>query len=158
MLKNALVRGINSFMYAVAINVVIAFIIILIVNKPGFLPLVPDYAARFDSKNMALLLQIILVGITSAAFGAGSVILEIERWSLVKQSVVYFIITTIIWVPVSIFCWCIDKYITAFIGIICSYIVSYVVSWMIQYTLCKKSIAKINQKLNQMKLKSISNA
>jgi len=152
MLKNALVRGINSFMYAIAINVVIALIIIAIVNKPDFIPLVPDYAAHFESGIVALLLQTVLIGMTSAAFGAGSVILEIERWSLLKQSVIYFILTAAIWAPVSIFCWRIDKYPTAFINIICSYIVSYAITWIIQYTLCKKSVAKINQKLNQIKL------
>jgi hypothetical protein len=151
MLKNALVRGIHSFMYATAINVVIALIMIAIVNKPDFLPLVPDYAARFESGITAFLLQTVLIGMTSAAFGAGSVILEIERWSLLKQSIIYFILTAAIWVPVSIFCWCINKYTTAFISIICSYIISYVITWIIQYTLCKKSVTKINQKLDQMK-------
>lgn len=150
MIKNALIRGINSFMYAIATNVVLALILMAIVNKPDFLPLVPDYAAHFESEIVALLLQFVLIGITSAAFGAGSVILEIERWSLLKQSVIYFILTTVIWVPVSIFCWSIDKYTTAFISVICSYTISYIITWLVQYNLCKKSVAKINQKINEM--------
>jgi len=150
MIKNALIRGINSFMYATTINVVIALIITAIVNEPGFLPLVPDYAAHFESGIVAMLLQIVLIGMTSAAFGAGSVILEIERWSLLKQSVIYFILTAVVWVPISIFCWRIDKYTTAFISTICSYTISYIITWIVQYNLCKKSVAKINQKLNEM--------
>jgi hypothetical protein len=150
MLKRALLRGMNSFIYAVAINVILALVITAIVNKPDFVPLVPDYAAHFDSKVVALLLQFVLIGFTSAAFGAGSVILEIERWSLLKQSVIYFIVTTVIWIPVSIFCWGIDKYTAAFVSMICSYVASYVITWSIQYSLCKKSVAKINQKLIQM--------
>ena len=150
MLKRALIRGINSFMYALAINVILALIIMAIVNEPDFVPLVPNYAAHFDSKAVALLLQIVLVGLTSAAFGAGSVILELERWSLIKQSVIYFIVTTAIWLPVSIFCWGVDKYTIAFISMICSYVASYAITWGIQYSICKKSVAKINQKLNQM--------
>jgi hypothetical protein len=137
-------------MYATAINVVIALVIVAIVNKPDFLPLVPDYAVHFESEIVAMLLQIVLIGITSAAFGAGSVILEIERWSLLKQSVIYFILTAVVWVPVSIFCWGINKYTTAFISVICSYTISYIITWMVQYNLCKKSVAKINQKINEM--------
>lgn len=150
MLKNAIIRGINSFMYAIAVNVLLAFVITAIVNEPGFVPVVPDYAAHFDSNITALLLQFILIGLTSAAFGTGSVIMEFERWSLLKQSIVYFIVTTVIWVPVSIFCWGIDKYSTAFISILTSYVSSYVITWLIQFRLCKKSVTKINQKLIQM--------
>ncbi len=150
MLKNALIRGINSFMYAIALNVLLAFVITAIVNKPDFVPLVPDYGAHFDSNITALLLQIVLVGLTSAAFGAGSIIFELERWSLLKQSIVYFIATTVIWVPVSIFCWSINKYPTAFISILSSYVTSYLIVWMIQYRLCKRSVTKINQKLLQI--------
>ena len=150
MIKRALVRGMNSFMYAIAINVILALVIIAIIDEPGFIPVVPDYAAHFESKHIALLLQFVLVGLTSAAFGAGSVLLEIERWSLLKQGIIYFIVTTIVWVPVSIFCWGINKYTTAFISIICSYVATYVFIWMLQLSQCKKSVAKINQKLIQM--------
>lgn len=150
MIKNALMRGINSFIYATVINVLIALIMVAIVNNPDFVPLVPDYADRFESEIVALLLQIVLIGLTSAVFGAGSVILEIERWSLLKQSVIYYILTATVWIPVSIICWRIDKYTIAFISTICSYTISYIITWIVQYNLCKKSIAKINQKLNEM--------
>ncbi len=150
MLKKALIRGMSSFMYATAINVVLALIIVVIVNEPDFVPLVPDYAAHFESEIIALLLQIVLIGLSSASFGAGSVLLEIERWSLLKQSIVYFIITTIVWVPVSVFCWGIDRYPTAFISFVISYVASYIITWSIQLTLCKKSVAKINEKLIQL--------
>lgn len=151
MLKNAFIRGINGFVYAVSIHVVVALVMMVIVDEPDFLPMVPEYAALFKSKAAALLLQILLIGITSAAFGVGSVILEMERWSLLKQSIIYYIFTAVFWVPVSIFCWRIDKYITACISMFCSYTASYVITWMIQYRLCKKSIAEINQKLSEMK-------
>ncbi|MBP1756479.1 MAG: hypothetical protein H6Q59_2877 [Firmicutes bacterium] len=150
MLKKALFRGMSGFMYAIAINVLLALIITAIVNEPGFVPLVPDYAAHFSSKFTALLTQFVLIGFTSAAFGAGSVLLEIEHWSLLKQSIIYFIVTTLVWVPVSIFCWGIAKYTVAFISMICSYVLSYAISWLIQYNLCKKSVAAINEKLIQL--------
>ncbi len=150
MIKRALIRGIRSFICATAINVILAIIIMAFANDPNFVPLVPDYAARFTSVYMALLVQFVLIGLTSAAFGAGSVILEIERWSLLKQSIIYFIVTMLFWLPVSIYCWRIDKYPTAFISIICSYVVSYIITWFLQLSLCKKSVAKINQRLNQM--------
>ena len=151
MIKSALKRGLNSFIYAVAINVILAFVIMAIVDQPDFVPLVPDYVAYFESKYVALLLQIILIGMTSAVFGAGSVILEVERWSLLKQSLIYFIVTTIVWVPVSMFCWRVDKYPVAGISIMLSYTFSYLVTWIIQYYMCKKSVAEINQKLEEIK-------
>ncbi len=152
MLKRAFIRAVHGFMYGTVINVIVALIIVAIVNKPDFAPLVPDYAAHFESKIVALLLQCILIGLTSAIFGAGSVILEFERWSLLKQSVIYFILTAMVWVPVSILCWRIDKYFPAFLSFILSYTVTYVISWSIQFKLCKKTVLEINQKLKERKV------
>ncbi|MDF2845451.1 MAG: hypothetical protein K0R00_3877 [Herbinix sp.] len=152
MVKRAFLRAFHGFMCGTVINVILALCIVAIVNKPDFAPLVPDYASHFESKIVALLLQCILIGLTSAIFGAGSVILEFERWSLLKQSVIYFILTAIVWVPVSIFCWRIDKYLPAFISFILSYTLTYIISWSIQLKICKKTVLEINQKLEELKV------
>lgn len=154
MLKKAITRAITSFMGAVSINVIIGLLIILIVDKPDFLPVLPEYADRFPSDTIALLVEWLLIGLTSASFGFWSIIMESERISLVAQSILYFILTTIVWLPVSIFCWNTNKYIGSFIGVTLSYLVSYIISWTIQYRLCKESIRQINQKLDEMRVES----
>ncbi|WP_455716115.1 DUF3021 domain-containing protein [Anaerosporobacter sp.] len=151
LLKKGIVRGINSFMYSVTINVILSIILIVIVNKPDFLPIVPDYAARFSSGTLALLIQWMLIGLTSAAFGFWSIIMELERMSLLLQSILYFVLTAIVWIPVAIFCWSLGENVFSFITIVTSYVVSYIVTWIIQYRSCRDSIKKINQKLEELR-------
>lgn len=151
MIKKGISRGINSFLYSIAINVILCIIIMVAVNKPDYIPIVPDYAARFSSGTMALLVQWILIGLTSAAFGFWSIIMEYERIGLLLQSILYFVLTAIVWIPVAIFCWDLGENVYSFISIITSYLISYIITWTIQYRSCKDSIKQINQKLEELR-------
>lgn len=149
-IKSALYRGMQSFAYAVTINLVIGLIIAAAVNKPDFMPMIPEYAAHFSSPLIAFGTQCLLTGVTSMAFGAGSVIMEIASWSLVKQSIVYFVVTALVWMPVSVFCWGLGKYTGTFISVTASYLVGYIISWFVQYKMCKQNIMEINKRLEEL--------
>ena len=127
MVKNVLLRIINSFMYAIGITTVVYIIVIMI---SGQTPLLPDYARKFDSD--------------------GTIIMEFERLGLLAQSAVYFVISLCVWLLVGNFCWCITKYPQAFVSVIVSYTASYIVCWVIQYRICKKNIADINKKIMEL--------
>lgn len=150
MLKKAITRGISSFLYAVAVNVILGAVLIFAVNKPDFLPVLPEFADRFNSSVQAMLVQWLLIGLTSASFGFWSILMELERWSLLLQSVVYFILTTIVWVPVAVVCWGLGRYVQTFLGVVLSYLIAYTVSWTVQYRSCKQSVKQINQRLKEL--------
>lgn len=149
-IKTACCRGMQGFAYAVTINLIIGMIIVAVVNKPDFMPMIPEYAAHFSSPLIAFGMQCLLTGVTSMAFGAGSVIMEIASWSLVKQSIVYFVATALVWIPVSIFCWGLGKYMGTFFSIGASYLVGYIISWFVQYKTCKQNIKEINKRLEEL--------
>lgn len=147
MLKSALIRMINSFMYAIGITTVVYF---FITAGRGFVPLLPEYRVRFDNDTQALLVQLVLIGCMSAALGGGSVIMEMERLSLLAQSIIYFVLASVVWISVGCYCWCIYKYPQALASTLISYVVSYVICWVIQYKLCKKNIEQINRHLRDL--------
>lgn len=147
MIKNLLLRIVNSFMYAIGITTVVYIFIIFFT---GGTPLLPEYAGRFDNDVKALLVQLILIGLMSAVLGGGSIIMELERLGLIVQSAIYFIISLCVWLFVGDFCWCITKYPLAFISVVVSYTVSYIICWTIQYSICRKNIADINKKLKEL--------
>ncbi len=155
MLKRIFIRGINSFMYAIGIYVVIQTVVVAIVEaitgESGMIPVVPEFAAHFSNSYMAVYTQALLIGLTSAVFGAGSVILELERIGLLVQSVLYFVVTMAVWVPVGCICWGLHKYPTAMISVSLSYVISYSISWAVQYRQCRKNVEKINRKLSQLR-------
>lgn len=158
MLKNSLVRGLNSFMYSVGIYLILQFVLTIVVGKvtgqAEAIPVLPEFAAHFPSPYIAVYVQTLLIGLTSAVFGAGSIIMELERLSLVMQSVLYFVVTMAVWVPVGCLCWGLHKYPGALVSVGISYLIAYFISWGIQYRQCKKNIREINQKLLQLREES----
>lgn len=102
MKKELTKRIIDGFSYAVAINVVVALICILVFKIE---PLVPSYSAYFENKSMALLVQIILTGVISGTFAGGTVLFEQAKMGLLLQSLLYFLLTTAVCIPITGFCW-----------------------------------------------------
>lgn len=150
MIKHMISRGLNGFAYSIAITVVVNMAIMGFDLLDGALPLLPEYMEHFDSPTMALLVQCLLIGVISAAFGFGSAIMEAERIGLITQSILYFVITSAVWIPVACFCWGFHKYPGSMIGVTVSYLVSYFISWSVQYRICRKNIEEINQKLQEI--------
>ena len=150
MIKEALRRGYNGFSCAITVNVIIFLVMCLCSKDLEFAPVVPEYAEFFHTKLQAVLMEILLCGVVSAVFSAGSVIMEAKRMSLVMQSVIFFLVTAAVWIPVGCFCWRIHKHLSSMISVICSYTCSYIVTWVIQYRVCKASVKEINEKLKDM--------
>ncbi len=151
MLKDALIRMANSFMYAIGITTVVYF---FITAGRDFVPLLPEYRERFDNDTQALIVQLMLIGCMSAALGGGSVIMEMKRLSLLAQSIIYFVLASVVWISVGCYCWCIYKYPQALASTLISYVVSYIICWAIQYKLCKKNIEEINRHLQERENKA----
>lgn len=147
MIKNMLFRTINSFCYSIAITMIVLFIGYLIT---GQIPLLPEYAARFNEDTTALVVELLLVGVMSGVLAGGTVILEFERWSLLVQSIVYFVISSSVWIFVASLCWGFAKYPASAISTTVSYLASYTICWIIQYKTCKRNIDEINNKLSCM--------
>lgn len=148
MLKRSLVKGIYSFMFSIGIYVLIQFCIMAFAGgNVTFLPVLPEFAAHFTNLYTAVYAQSVLIGVISAAFGAGSVIMELEKMNLLLQSFLYFAVTTAVWLPVGCFVWGLHKYPVTMLVLSISYAISYVISWSVQYWLCKKNVDQINQKL-----------
>lgn len=154
MIKKALTRGIHSFMYSVGITLTILCLAMLFIDG-DYAPILPEFASRFGNALEAFAVQIILIGLSSASIGAGSVVMEMERLSLVVQSLIYFIIAGAVWIVVGCFCWGIHKYPLSMLSIGCSFLISYAISWIIQYRICKKSVEDINRKINELKMEGV---
>ncbi|MBD5530994.1 MAG: DUF3021 domain-containing protein [Lachnospiraceae bacterium] len=152
MWKKCLWRGAVSFTACVTVNVLILMAktmsMVRITGDKQTLPdLVPEYAAHFENLFMALMVQTLLCGLIGFAFGACSVIMDIAKWSMVRQAVVHFVLTACVWVPVSIFCWGLGRYWISFICVFLGMLVTYTVTWTCQIIVCRKEVARINEQL-----------
>ena len=159
MLKNSLIRGLNSFMYSIGIYLLVQMVVTLIIGPMNggreFIPVMPEFAARFANPYVAVYMQLFLVGLTSVAFGAGSIIMDLERLSLLTQSILYLLVTMAVWVPVGCICWGLHKYPGTMLSVGISYIIAYIISWGIKYRQCKRNIREINLKLEQIRAEEV---
>lgn len=148
MFKNFIVRVVNSYLYAMGITGTVYAILLGITGKP---PLMPEYSSQYSSEAEALLVQLLLIGCMSAALGGFTVIMEIERLSLLVQTGIYYFASLVVWLWIGNKCWCIFKYPQALLSTLLSYTVSYIICWTVIHRNCKKNIQEINQRILEMK-------
>lgn len=147
MVKSAVIRFCNGYAYAILITMIIQGIVMAV---SGHTPLLPEYAAGFDSEVTAYVIQMLLVGLISAVAAAGSVIMELKRPGLVIQSILYFGVMAAVWIPVGCYLWGLNKYPVTFISFALSLLVTYGICWSIQYRICIRDVEEINRKLQAM--------
>ncbi len=147
MKKELTKRIIDGFSYAVAINVVVALICILVFKIE---PLVPSYSAYFENKSMALLVQIILTGVISGTFAGGTVLFEQAKMGLLLQSLLYFLLTTAVCIPITGFCWGLFVYKTSALIFLCNYSATYFICWTVAYRSSVKEVREINRRIAEI--------
>ena len=147
MKKELTKRIIDGFSYAAAINVVVALICILVFKEE---PLVPSYSAYFENKSMALLIQIILTGVISGTFAGGTILFEQAKLGLLLQSLLYFLLTTAVCIPITGFCWGLFVYKTSAIIFLCNYFATYFICWTVAYRNAVKEVRESNRRIAEI--------
>ncbi len=150
MWKKILSRAIISMAITCLVTQIFDLIAILIADNPDFVPLVPDYLAHFESPLLAVSVSILLTSVIGAVFGGASVLYDLEKWSFLKQGIVHFFVTSVVWIPISVYLWGLGKYPTTFISVFISFTVTYGVVWFMQYLKTRDAVRKINEKLVQL--------
>lgn len=99
----------------------------------------------------AVILQTVLCGLLGTGFAAVSVIWQIESWSIVKQTGIYFLIISIIMMPVAYFTYWMEHSIKGFLSYFGVFIVIFVFIWIIQFIICKRNVNRMNANLYKAK-------
>lgn len=147
MLKKALARAGCSMAVTSLCSLVTLIVVELCMHREGFVPLLPDFLARFPSLSLALGVYHLLVGLIGAAFGGFSVLFEVERWSFLRQGVLHFLLTTAVWLPISAALWGLGRAPGALLSILLSFTVTYGITWLMNYQRCRESVRSINERL-----------
>ncbi len=147
MVKNAVIRFCNGYAYAILITMAVQGLIMMAVGNP---PMLPEFTARFDNEVAAYIVQMLLIGLISGVAAAGSVIMELKKPGLVIQSILYFCVMAVVWIPVGCYLWGLHKYPTTMLSFTLSLIVTYGICWSIQYRVCIRDVAEINHRLETL--------
>lgn len=149
-IKKLIARGALGFPLGIAISCIITAILSLGWGQGRYLSCVPELIEIMGNEARAVAFQMFLSGLLGTAFGASSVIWELDSWSILKQSAIYFTITAIVMMPIAYVVHWMEHTLIGFIEYLGVYVFIFLIMWIVQYIGWKKRINKINTKINDM--------
>lgn len=148
MKKKILLRGILGFPIGLATGYIITIILSLIFAHGYYSPCVPELTVMMKNEINAVLLQAFLCGILGTGFAACSVIWEIENWGIVKQTGIYFLIISLIMMPIAYVTYWMEHSLKGVLSYFGIFTFIFAVIWIIQYFIAKKEVKKMNENLH----------
>ena len=148
MKKKLLLRGLLGVPLGIAIGHIITVIVSLCIGDGLFYPVRPELVGAMRGELNAVLLQTALCGIMGAGFAMASVIWEIDSWSLAKQSGVYFLIISVVMLPIAYFANWMKHSITGVLSYVGIFVMIFAAVWISQYLLWKRRIKKMNARIH----------
>ncbi|EEM16648.1 MULTISPECIES: DUF3021 domain-containing protein [Bacillus] len=142
-MKNIISRVVGGFVIGVIIGEIVQLLISLPLGQGEYMPVVEQFRSLFVSKMSAVTVQILLTGLIGVTFATSSLVFDIVKWSLLKQYIVHFCITALVWGPIVTLLWMPKTSIGTLIFFI-GFLGTYVITWTIQYMISKNDIKKIN--------------
>lgn len=149
MKKKIILRGLLGFPLGITIGYIITILISLRWANGYYAPCVPELTAMTGREIYAVILQTLLCGVLGAGFGAGSVIWEIENWSLIRQTGVYFGITSVLMMPIAYILYWMEHSIA---GVACYFGIFFLIFagiWTIQLIAGRHTVKKMNAGLKK---------
>ena len=147
MKKQLIKRGLLGFPLGISIGYVITVIVSAVVADGSFYPVTPELMAAVGNELNAVILQTVLCGIMGSGFAMASVIWEIDSWSLVKQSGIYFAIACAVMLPIAYIANWMQHSVSGVLSYIGIFIAIFVFVWLAQYFAWKRKIKKMNDKV-----------
>ena len=84
---------------------------------------------------------------TGSIIGITSTVYMIEKWSLLRQVLIYFLINGVVINIVAVICRWIDFTILSLISFLIQYVIIFLIIWFVMYLVNYKNIRQINSKI-----------
>jgi hypothetical protein len=149
MKKIVFLRGLLGFPLGIAVGYFITIFVSISLGTGQYSPCVPQLTETVGSEVGAVALQAVLCGLIGASFAACSAIWEIEKWSIVKQTGIYFLITLLVMMPIAYFLNWMEHTVVGFLIYLGVFVVIFVLTWAVQYLIWRRKINQMNEKLKK---------
>ena len=142
-------RSLMGFPIGITIGQFITILISLKWGNGDYSPYVPELASAMGSEIHAIILQSILCGILGMGFAAASFIWQIDHWSIVRQTGIYFLTISIIMLPIAYFAYWMEHSLVGFLSYFGVFVFIFVILWVITYVMGRYNVKRMNGKLQQ---------
>lgn len=150
MKKKLLFRCLFGAPIGVVVSLIITVIFSLCMGHGEYYPAPHELVDWCGSEITAVIVQFFCSLAVGAIGGGSSVIWEMERWSLTKQTLIHFAVLAIPFVPISYVLNWMPHYLYGALGYAAAFIIAYVLIWVSIYFSIKAKIKKMNRQLQQM--------
>ncbi len=150
MKKKILLRSLLGAPIGVTISLTITIIISLCSGGGEYFPAVQELIDWCGNEITAVILQTVCSMLIGAVYGGASVIWEIEKWSLTKQTLIHFAVFVLSFAPVS---YLLNWMPHSLYGALCyaaTFLILYVLIWVSIYFPMKAKIKKMNRQLREI--------
>lgn len=144
LLKRCGISFMISSLCGLIVNMLIEIIVKEITGDEAFSPLTPEFRALFSSDSIAIYVNILLYGVIGLTFSVFSFIYEIERLGYIVQNILYYIATGMIWVPIIVSMWQLQRYPQTLISTFSGFVVTYIIMTIVGYKIKRREIDRIN--------------
>ena len=151
MKKKIIIRSLLGFPIGIALGYLITILGSLAWANGYYSPCVPELISAMGNEINAVILQTLLSGIIGTGFAASSVIWEIDNWSIVKQTGIYFSIISVIMLPIAYFAYWMEHSVIGFLIYFGIFALIFAILWITMYVIGKNNVKKMNEKLSQTK-------
>ena len=149
-MKKAIVsRALMGFPAGIAIGQCLSLLFSAILGGGAFQACVPSFVTAMGSELAAVALQTLLCGILGAASAASSVVWAAD-WSLLKRTVVSFLLLTLSMLPVAYVTGWMEHTVKGFLLYIAVFTLIFALIWLCQYLAWKRRVKKLNEKVRNM--------
>ena len=143
--KKALGFGLLGIPIGIAISTTIALAISLFFGS--YSPVSPPLINLMGGLMNAALFQYLASVALGFICGFGSSIWAVERWSLLRKTLIHFLLLTFTLLPISIACrWVAPSFISILIYFVV-FAALYLIIWIVQYLIIRHKISKMNDRL-----------
>ncbi len=150
MKKKIVLRSLLGFPIGIAVGYLITIFISLVWADGYYSPCMPELISAVGNEINAVIFQTVLCGVLGTGFGAGSVIWEMDDWSIVKQTGVYFLIVSVIMLPIAYFTYWMEHSVVGFLLYFAVFLLIFVIIWIVQFMIGQHNVRRMNEKLSQI--------
>ena len=145
MKKEFVLRVFIGLLGGIVISYLITIGISLAISDGSYYPCVPNLSERFGNEVTAIIIQTVLSAVLGAGFAGSSIIWEMDEWSLLKQTSIYFGIVSVIMMTVAYICEWIEHSVKGILSYFGIFFAIFIVVWIVQYLIWKVRVSKIKE-------------
>lgn len=147
--KKIIKRFALGFPLGITIGYLITIAISLVWGGGYYSPCVPALVSTMRNEINAVLLQAFLSGLLGAGFAAASVIWELENWSVVKKTGIYFGIASVLMLPIAYFLYWMEHSVTGFFSYFGIFALIFILIWAMEFIIGRYTVGKLNAHLHK---------